>query len=99
MQGMTFRWRFSPKEHDSTLAVYGPISGYQPLLIILRGWQDPWLAFSAANTNEPTVIGPNFVSQAVIYGLGNGWLPSQAGPAMRVDYEGGKFSARRNNAV
>ena len=100
VQGMTFRWRFSPKEHAGLLAVYGPTSGRQPLLVTLRGWHDPWLGFpAAAHVNEPTVVGPKFVRRAILYGLANGWLPGQVGAALCVDYESGSFPVRQNGRV
>jgi hypothetical protein len=91
VQDVEFRWRFLPEENNSVLVIYGSTSGCQPLRVTLRGWRDAWLSVPSANTNEPSVIKPKFVSQAVIYGLANGWLPSQAGPSLCVSFKDGEF--------
>ena len=92
-----FRWRFFQKEVGSKLGVYGPDSGRQPLIVLFAGWQDSWTVHSAPSEGEPnisTTIGPKFVSQAIAFGLANGWQPEQIKSPFYVDYQGDKFSLR-----
>ncbi|MBD1843396.1 hypothetical protein H6F89_08285 [Cyanobacteria bacterium FACHB-63] len=93
---MQFRWRFLPKEQDSTLAVYGSISGRQPLVVTLRGGQESWVIFSTASISEPAMIGPKFVRQAIEYGLIQGWQLNKPGAILHVDYENSNFSVHPN---
>jgi hypothetical protein len=102
--GSTFRWRFSPGAAHSRLTLQGNKSSGRPLDVILVGWRDPWLAICGfreaegqlvlytAARNEPEVITPRFVREAIMHGLANGWLPDERGPRLHCAYREGMFS-------
>lgn len=99
VQDMKFRWRFASKVCDNILSIYGANSYRHPLMVTMLGHHDSWFVFSLDRTKQGTTMGPKFVSQAIAYGLENGWNPDASGPPMQVDYEDGKFSLRQNTSV
>jgi hypothetical protein len=63
-----YHWRFSPGDTQSTLVVYGPVSGRQSLSVALLEWRDQWLAFPEPTGNQPKTIGPSCVRKAIEFG-------------------------------
>jgi hypothetical protein len=105
VNGHAFRWRFQPGFEESVLTVCGEASSGRPLHIILRGWRDPWLnitgfvtddsgalVFSTKTSNEPAIVTPRFVREAILHGLALGWCPYERGAKLFCIYEGGKWS-------
>lgn len=82
-----FRWRFSARQGKGVLFVYGPISGCQPLKVVLGDWQDYWLAFPTPTQNHPQVVGPSFAVQAIEFGLSHGWKPEEKGQAISIEWK------------
>ena len=105
VDGDAFRWCFRTGFEESILTVYGEMSSGQPLHIILRGWRDPWLNFAGFVTddsgalifstnisNQPSIITPRFVREAILHGLASGWRPYKRGAKLLCIYESGKWS-------
>jgi hypothetical protein len=102
-----FRWRFYPGPTDSSLKLLGAISSGQPLEITLVGWRNPWFAISGFEViedgqklvlhtdahNEPEIVTPKFVREAVLHGLDNGWTPNKPGQRLYCRYSNRVFSA------
>jgi hypothetical protein len=102
-----FRWRFYPGPTDSSLKLLGAISSGQPLEITLVGWRNPWFAISGFEIieegrelvlrtdahNEPEIITPKFVREAILHALAHGWTPDKRGPRLFCRYSKGSFSA------
>ncbi|RYX80817.1 hypothetical protein EON83_26845 [bacterium] len=99
VQDMKFRWCFSQKERNSTLACYGETSYRNPLIVTCLEYQDSWTLFSLDKTKQVTTIGPKFVSEVIGWALANGWVPTASGPPMQVDYEAGNFSLHPNGLL
>jgi hypothetical protein len=92
INNIQYRWRFSTGDTQSALVVYGPVSGRQSLSVVLLGWRDLWLACPEPTDNQPKIVGPDFVRQAIEFGLANGWQPEQAGRAIQILWASGQFS-------
>ena len=92
-----FRWRFAPREWNSSPMVYGEVSG-APLHVTLRGWQDHWLVFPTPTPNSPTPIGPAFARLAIEFALRSGWQPERKGAPFSIEWNGATFllSFKRN---
>jgi hypothetical protein len=103
----TFRWRFYSGPTDSSLKLLGTISSGQPLEITLVGWRNPWFAISGFEViedgqklvlhtdahNEPEIVTPKFVREAILHGLAHGWTPNKPGQRLYGRYRDHAFSA------
>ncbi len=87
-----YRWRFSSGEMQSSLVVYGPISSRQKLSVALLEWRDEWLACPEPTNNDPKIIGPGFVRQAIEFGLTNGWHPETADSVIQLEWSNSQFA-------
>ncbi len=62
-------------------------------LVVDTAWQDPWLESPDRVDNEPAVITPRFVEQAINHAMDLGWDPTSK-VAIHLEYRGGAFSER-----
>ena len=88
-----YHWRFSPGGTQSTLVVYGPVSGRQSLSVALLERRDQWLVFPESTDNQPKTIGPSFVRKAIEFGLSSGWEPEKVGQTIQIQWKSGQFAA------
>jgi hypothetical protein len=79
----TFRWRF-----DGKLVVI-PATASCPQLYVDWGWKD-WLEPDGPG-DEPSVVTPRFVADAIRFGLANGWCADMTSKPMRLTLEDGRF--------
>ncbi len=107
VEGDTFRWRFYPGPIDSSLKLSGAVSSGQQLEITLVGWRDPIFTISGFEIteegrklvlhtdahNEPEIVTPKFVREAVLHGLAHDWTPNKRGPRLFCRYGNRVFSA------
>ena len=79
------------------------VAGGSRLVVRLPNWRDPWLSisdvherdgvltFGSSARNEPPIVGPGFVRQAVDFALANGWKPLERGRDVKVVFSAGSF--------
>jgi hypothetical protein len=103
VRGIRFRWRSRAGESDSALTVVGPERSGGRLVVVLRGWRDPWLALSgfavagdelelrAEAGNEPSVVGPGFVRAAIEWAIDAGWDYRDRAGAVQAEYRDHRF--------
>lgn len=86
-----FRWRLkigAEYEHN-TVSLRGTSSSGRQVIINLKGWFFLWDFIGHVDKlpNNPHMITPKFVVQAINFALANGWEPEQSGSPIVLDYE------------
>lgn len=83
------------------------VAGGSRLVVRLPEWRDPWLSISDVHVsdgvltlessarNDPAIVGPAFVRQAIDFALANGWKPLERGRDVEVVFSAGSFEKRR----
>ena len=84
----------------SILKLQGIASSGQQVIVRLHDWHDPWECIGAGDLlkNEPKIISPQFAREAIDFALAHGWIPTEAGPALSIDYRDKSFSIRRDGS-
>ena len=84
VDGQPFRWRFD----DVLVVIPGDRSG--PQLYVDWGWRD-WLEPDGPG-DEPLVVTPRFVAEAVRFAAAHGWPATAGGSQLRVGFKGDRFT-------
>lgn len=93
-------WQFRTTDPSELVVV----AGGSRLVVRLPDWRDPWLTISEVHVsdgvmtfgpsapNEPAIVGPGFVRQAIDFALANGWSPLERGRDARFVFRAGAFA-------
>src|SRR5690242_7744697 len=84
VDGQPFLWRF-----DDVLVVI-PGDRSSPQLYVDWGGRD-WLELDGPG-NEPLVVTPRFVAEAVRFSMAHGWPTASSGRPLRLGFQGGGFT-------
>lgn len=91
VEGQSFLWM------PATI-VY-PLDSQLTKLIIDSGFIDPWLNINGPNKkhqNNPAIIKPKFVAEAIKFALDTGWMPSLHKGEFKLKYVEGRFQFIEN---
>jgi hypothetical protein len=104
VDGSRYQWRFKPGATHSELLLCGArVANGALFRWQLADWRDPWLCIdgfaiegdrmhlSSAARNEPRVVSPAWVSEAVRAALHLGWRADQPGPTQAGVFRDGAF--------
>ncbi|MBL8941044.1 MAG: hypothetical protein JNM69_41255 [Archangium sp.] len=95
-------WQFRPAASELVV-----VAGGSRLIVRLPNWRDPWLTLSDVHVsdgvltlessarNDPPIVGPRFVRQAIDFALMHGWKPLERGRDVQVVSSAGAFECCR----
>jgi hypothetical protein len=100
-----YRWKLLSGVSESIVKVTGAEQKHPDLKIHLPDWKDPWLNLSGFHQegtslilhtsvqNEPQIITPAFVGNAILYAISKGWdICNKTAKPMQIRYSDGSFS-------
>jgi len=86
VDGARYRWRFHSGRDDSKVTLQSSDSGGQQAIVTLRGFRDPWLAFSDGYAKF-VPIPPKLVRRMIHQAIAAGWKPARRAAPVRFDFK------------